>query len=216
MVDTFNQFAPDTLDYGFGASENRNATLDSVASENNDTKVMEQLDKDVCTLTGITRGLGDAMTNPDGSFIDIADKEGRAADRKLMEKAKNEMTDFMDGLPTKVDATLNKDDRARIDLSNKNFRMYRWIDRIFLVVAGAAIALCLNRSISYDDRSKELEIWYKDKGASVAFAEYIKEHDPDRYTYYQSGQWQRSVAYRDSIRRAHAWKEWDKEVKKGK
>lgn len=84
MVDTFNNFAADTFDNNFGASENKKATLDSVASENNDTKVMEQLDKDVCTLSGITRGLGDAMTNPDGSFIDIADKEGRKSDREFM------------------------------------------------------------------------------------------------------------------------------------
>lgn len=216
MVDTFNNFATDTFDNNFGASENKKVTLDSVASENNDTKVMEQLDKDVCTLSGITRGLGDAMTNPDGSFIDIADKEGRKSDREFMLGAQKEMTDFIDDLPNKVDAKLNNEDRKRIDLSNKNFRMYRWIDRIFLVVAGGAIALCINRSIAYDDRSKELEAWYEDKGASVAFAEYIKEHAPDRYAYYQSGQWQKSVAYRDSIRRSHAWKEWDKQVKNGK
>lgn len=220
MNDFFKHFSPETYDC-FGASENKKATLDDVASNDTDTmekldKDVVQLDKDVCTLTGITKGLGDGMTNPDGSFIDIADKEGRKADREFMLGAQKEMTEFIDDLPNNVTAKLHQDDRKRIDLVNKNFKTNRRKDRLLLVLAGFIIAIAANSALEYGERSKELETWYNDKDVSVAFGEYIMEQNPGLYEYYKSGRWQKSVAYRDSVWRAHAWKEWDKQVKKGK
>lgn len=173
---------------------------------------VQNLTESVDNLSDITTGLGNTMTNADGSVIDISDKAGRQADRRYMKETKDRINEVLGKVPEGVDATLCDDDRKRMDKVLDYFKTSRWLQNFLFVVNGILFGILCMQLNDARVRSNELEYWYIDQRDAICFGHYIREHDKHLYEYWYTGRWQRNEAYKDSVEKAHLYKRWDKDI----
>ena len=174
------------------------------------TDTMGRLTHSVDDLTGVTTGLGNTLTNPDGSVIDISDKAGRQKDRQVLENIQTQINAILGRVPSSVQAEVCEEARSRLDKTLLYFKHERWLLIFLFVVVGflfGSLCMALNDTRV---RSNELEAWYLDQRNAICFGHYLREHNPKLYEYWYSGRRQQNVARKDSIVKAHLYKRWDK------
>lgn len=135
--------------------------------------------------------------------------------RKQQERAKAALTAVLRSVPTSVKAELSEEDRKRLD---SNFKNWKDVFRLYLPTFGIvalAVGLILTGSLmlmntaadtkrEYEQRISQLDRWYDDNAEAISFGQFYRENYPKQYRQWHNGQWQRDIAVRDSLRRAHS------------
>lgn len=135
--------------------------------------------------------------------------------RKQQERAKAALTAVLRSVPTSVKAELSEEDRKRLD---SNFKNWKDVFRLYIPAFGIialAIGLILTGSLmlmntasdtkrEYEQRISQLDRWYDDNAEAISFGQFYRENYPKQYREWHTGQWQRDIAYRDSLRRAYS------------
>lgn len=215
----FGSMAPKSLESSHledapasSAVDNPSADTANTTATEQITNTMGRLTHSVDDLTGVTTGLGNTLTNPDGSVVDISDKVGRQEDRQVLENIQTQINAILGRVPSSLKAEVCEEDRSRLDKVLLYFKHERWLLIFLFVVAGFLFGtLCMGLNDARF-RSNELETWYHDQRDAICFGHYLREHNPKLYEYWYSGRWQRKVASKDSIAKAHMYELWDKKV----
>ena len=167
----------------------------------------------------ITGEVYETLLNDDGTMKDfthsaeirnLIDKTG-----KMQQQAEAAFYEIIKSIPTKVVARLSDDDRKTLA---SNFRSWKDVFRLYLpsiAIVGFTVGIILMGSImlyafasdkkeAYELRIEQLDRWYDENAEAVAFGQFYRENFPKNYHQWYTGQWQRDIAVRDSLRRAYS------------
>lgn len=167
----------------------------------------------------ITGEVFETLLNDDGTMKDfthsaeirnLIDKTG-----KMQQQAEAAFYEIIRSIPTKVVARLSDDDRKTLA---SNFRSWKDVFRLYIPAFGIvalAVSLILTGSLmlmntaadtkrKYEQRISQLDRWYDDNAEAISFGQFYRENYPKQYREWHTGQWQRDIAVRDSLRRAHS------------
>lgn len=155
----------------------------------------------------------------DGTMKDVAHSaEINTMLAKAIQTVENgaERTDkAIRSIPSGIEAHLCEDDRKRLD---RNFLSWRELVRLYLpfvlsigaaagisIMGGIALSTSANhKKEDYEYRLEILSRWERENAETIAFGHFYKENNPRKYREWQTGRWQKDVAYRDSLIRAHS------------
>lgn len=190
------------------------------------TDIVERLEKTADRKEAIVKNeeelagvIFDTLLDDDGSIKDFTHsteiRELIEETRKQQERAKAALTAVLRSVPTSVKAELSEEDRKRLDSNFKNWKdVFRLYLPAFSIVA-LAIGLILTGSLmlmntasdtkrKYEQRISQLDRWYDDNAEAISFGQFYRENYPKQYRQWHTGQWQRDIVVRDSLRRAHS------------
>ncbi len=161
----------------------------------------------------------DMLLDDDGSVKDF----GHTTEiRGLIENAKEQqrlvasrLGEIINSIPTCVKAEVCDEDRKRLDA---NFQSRKDVLRLYLPalsIIGLIVGIVLTGSImlsisatdtkrEYEHRINQLDTWYEENADAIAFSRFYRENYAKQYREWHTGHWQQSIAYRDSLRRAHS------------
>lgn len=190
------------------------------------TDIVERLEKTADRKEAIVKNeeelagvIFDTLLDDDGSIKDFTHsaeiRELIEETRKQQERAKAALTAVLRSVPTSVKAELSEEDRKRLD---SNFKNWKDVFRLYLPAFGIvalAIGLILTGSLmlmntasdtkrKYEQRISQLDRWYDDNAEAISFGQFYRENYPKQYRQCHTGQWQRDIVVRDSLRRAHS------------
>jgi|GEM_PF-3215411 hypothetical protein len=167
----------------------------------------------------ITGEVYEALLNDDGTMKDfthsaeirnLIDKTG-----KMQQQAEAAFYEIIKSIPTKVVARLSDDDRKTLA---SNFRSWKDVFRLYLpsiAIVGFTVGIILMGSImlyafaadkkeAYEQRIEQLDRWYDENAEAISFGQFYRENFPKNYNQWYTGQWQRDIVVRDSLRRAYS------------
>lgn len=190
------------------------------------TDIVERLEKTADSKEAIVKNeeelagvIFDTLLDDDGSIKDFTHsteiRELIEETRKQQERAKAALTAVLRSVPTSVKAELSEEDRKRLD---SNFKNWKDVFRLYIPTFGIialAIGLILTGSLmlmntasdtkrKYEQRISQLDRWYDDNAEAISFGQFYRENYPKQYRQWHTGQWQRDIVVRDSLRRAHS------------
>lgn len=163
--------------------------------------------------------LFEMMFDDDGSLKDFAHmaefRELNDGTRKNQDRSNAFLAEILRSIPRSIQAQLSDEDREKLD---SNFKSWKDVFRLYLPalgIVGMAVGIILigcfflsNKSSDtkheYEQRISQLETWYEDNADAIAFGQFYRENFPKQYRQWHTGQWQKDIAYRDSLRRAHS------------
>lgn len=190
------------------------------------TDIVERLEKTADRKEAIVKNeeelagvIFDTLLDDDGSIKDFTHsteiRELIEETRKQQERAKAALTAVLRSVPTSVKAELSEEDRKRLD---SNFKNWKDVFRLYIPTFGIialAIGLILTGSLmlmntasdtkrEYEQRISQLDRWYDDNAEAISFGQFYRENYPKQYRQWHTGQWQRDIVVRDSLRRAYS------------
>lgn len=190
------------------------------------TDIVERLEKTADSKEAIVKNeeelagvVFDTLLDDDGSIKDFTHsaeiRELIEKTRKQQERAKAALTAVLRSVPTSVKAELSEEDRKRLD---SNFKNWKDVFRLYIPTFGIialAIGLILTGSLmlmntasdtkrEYEQRISQLDRWYDDNAEAISFGQFYRENYPKQYRQWHTGQWQRDIVVRDSLRRAYS------------
>ena len=167
----------------------------------------------------ITGEVYEPLLNDDGTMKDfthsaeirnLIDKTGN-----MQQQAEAAFYEIIKSIPTKVVARLSDDDRNPLA---SNFQSWKVVIRLYLpsiAIVGFTVGIILMGSImlyafasdkkeAYEQRISQLDRWYDDNAEAISFGQFYRENYPKQYREWHTGQWQRDIAVRGSLRRAYS------------
>lgn len=190
------------------------------------TDIVERLEKTTDRKEAIVKNeeelagvIFDTLLDDDGSIKDFTHsaeiRELIEETRKQQERATATIAAILRSVPTSVKAELSEEDRKRLD---SNFKNWKDVFRLYLPalsIAGMAVGIFMTGSIwlsdkssytkrKYEQRISQLDRWYDDNAEAISFGQFYRENYPKQYREWHTGQWQRDIVVRDSLRRAYS------------
>lgn len=167
----------------------------------------------------ITGEVYETLLNDDGTMKDfthsaeirnLIDKTG-----KMQQQAEAAFYEIIKSIPRKIVASLSDDDRKTLA---SNFRSWKDVFRLYLpsiAIVGFTVGIILMGSImlyafaadkkeAYEQRIEQLDRWYDENAEAISFGQFYRENFPKNYNQWYTGQWQRDIVVRDSLRRAYS------------
>ena len=161
----------------------------------------------------------ETFLDDDGSLKDFAHTKRIESvmiqSTQRMEESSERVENSVESIPSTVEARFCDEDRERLDTNFIRLKNLIKLNLPIVIGIGALVGICLtgsvmvcnsatNKRYKYEQRIEELDRWHQENAEAISFGQFYRENYPKKYREWQTGRWQKDIAYRDSLVRAHS------------